>query len=111
MRVRTDLKITGTTIRISMRLAKMLDCRAGQVLTIVQDNGECYLGTNDNPGGMLYGKLYNTHGGFRCSNAVLARQISHGHSRCEYRCGESVTINGKKYVTIITSKNYADRKN
>lgn len=108
MRVKTDINISDRHIRLSERIAKALHCQQGQVLITRQLNGELLLGTDDNDKGMLYGKLYRSHGGWRCSNATLAKTIMQGRKPPgAFRCGEILNVDNRMFATIITRKNYA----
>lgn len=109
-KVKTDININGSTIRLSQRASRALNCRTGQVLGVKQFGTEIYLCVDDNPDGIYSGRLYRTHGGFRCSNINLVRALTDLRV-CAFRCGECIIINGKSYLTVITGKNYATTEN
>lgn len=110
VRVKTDITISGSVVRISARLARLLHVARGHVLMLHWAGEEVYLYARDDPKGEYYGHLYRTHGGWRCSNAALARELLHGAERAAYRSGEAINHDGRVMVAIITRKNYAKDK-
>lgn len=110
VRVKTDITISGSVVRISARLARELQVSRGQVLQLHMAGDDVYVYAKDDPKGEQYGHLYKTHGGWRCSNAALARELCKGEPRAAYRTGEAVDHGGRVMVAIITRKNYAKDK-
>lgn len=110
VRVKTDITISGSVVRISARLARLLHVARGHVLMLHWAGEEVYLYARDDPKGEYYGHLYRTHGGWRCSNAALARELLHGAERAAYRSGEAINQDGRVMVAIITRRNYAKDK-
>lgn len=110
VRVKTDITISGSVVRISARLARLLHVARGHVLMLHWAGDEVYLYARDDPKGEYYGHLYRTHGGWRCSNAALARELLHGAERAAYRSGEAINHDGRVMVAIITRRNYAKDK-
>jgi hypothetical protein len=110
VRVKTDITISGSVVRISARLARLLHVARGHVLMLHWAGDEVYLYARDDPKGEYYGHLYRTHGGWRCSNAALARELLHGAERAAYRSGEAINHDGRVMVAIITRRNYAKNK-
>lgn len=110
VRIKTDITISGSVVRISARLARLLHVARGHVLMLHWAGDEVYLYARDDPKGEYYGHLYRTHGGWRCSNAALARELLHGAERAAYRSGEAINHDGRVMVAIITRRNYAKDK-
>ena len=110
VRVKTDITISGSVVRISARLARLLHVARSHVLMLHWAGDEVYLYARDDPKGEYYGHLYRTHGGWRCSNAALARELLHGAERAAYRSGEAINHDGRVMVAIITRRNYAKDK-
>lgn len=110
VRIKTDITISGSVVRISARLARLLHVARGHVLMLHWAGEEVYLYARDDPKGEYYGHLYRTHGGWRCSNAALARELLHGAERAAYRSGEAINHDGRVMVAIITRRNYAKNK-
>lgn len=108
VRIKTDISISGTTVRLSARAGRLLGLRSGMVLMLRYGGEEVYLVGVPDPEGKYYGHLYCTRGGWRCSNGTLARELLKGQTRAKYRCGDLVEYNGEAMLPIITRRNYAD---
>lgn len=110
VRVKTDITINGSKVRISARLARLLHVTRDHVLMLHWAGDEVYIWAAADPDGELYGHMYPTNGGWRCSNALLARELCGDTQNASYRTGEAINPGGRVMVSVITRKNYAKNK-
>ena len=112
MRVKIDIRITRSIIKLNRRAVKLMHAKPGQVLCLREDeDGNVLLSTIDNPNGLYSGKLCRLSTcALSCSNREIADKILKGTINGAFRVGEGVNLDGSWWVSVITRKNYANQE-
>lgn len=112
MRVKIDIRITHSVIKLNRRAVKAMNAKAGQVLRMTEDrDGNVLISAIDNPDDMYMGKLCPLSTcGLSCSNKQIAERILQGASNGAFRIGESIKLDDSWWVSVITRKNYANQE-
>lgn len=110
--IKIDLTVKrGGGIVLSSRLAAQLGAEPGDVPTLRYEGDEVLIGLVPRDERELYtGRLYRRgrHSGtMTCNNKAMADALGIG---ARYRCGSATEREGRRFVNIITRKNYGESR-